>query len=217
LVNATENRVRLAVLALAAAVLITAAWLRGAEYDEQYTLFLTAGTARPAWPDGVFTAGDVAAFQAGQASFAGIAADLRVTDVHPPLYFWITWLWRSVFGPSLFAARMLSVVCGVAIIGLVGMIARRCLVQPWAAMLVTLGCYGFVYTGTIARGFALAEVLALAGVTLLLSRRPVLAGICLGAACCANYLALFVAVAAVVVTGGWIAIMTAAPFLALDL
>ena len=32
---------------LAVTVLTAVAWNRGAEYDEQYTLFLTAGTARP--------------------------------------------------------------------------------------------------------------------------------------------------------------------------
>ena len=36
-----------------ALVLTTAAWLRGAEYDEQYTLFLTSGVARPDWPSSV--------------------------------------------------------------------------------------------------------------------------------------------------------------------
>ncbi len=70
-------------------------------------------------------------------------------------------------------------------------------------MLVTLGCYGFVYTNAIARGFAPAEMLTLAGVTLLLGRRPVLAGAMLGAACGCNYLAVFVAAAAVVSARAW--------------
>ena len=55
---ATPGRI-LAVLLLGLAVLLTAAWLRGAEYDEQYTLFLTAGMARPTWPDDVFPAGAI--------------------------------------------------------------------------------------------------------------------------------------------------------------
>ena len=59
------------VLLLAAVVLVAAAWLRGAEYDEQYTLFLTGGTARPVWPSGVFTARDVPALQDGHASLGG--------------------------------------------------------------------------------------------------------------------------------------------------
>ena len=72
-------------------------------------------------------------------------------------------------------------------------------------MLLTLGCYGFVYTNTIARGFAPAQMLTLCGVSLLLGRRPLLAGVCLGAACCCNYLAVFVGVAVVLAGGGWLA------------
>jgi hypothetical protein len=204
------------VLLLAAVVLTAAVWLRGAEYDEQYTLFLTAGTPRPDWPDTVFPAGVVAKMQSGHASLAGIVRDLRRTDVHPPLYFWAVSLWREVFGPSLFAARMLSVLCGLVSLSLVATIARRCAIPPVTPMLLTLGCYGFIYTNAIARGFAPAQMLTLGGVALLLGRRPLLAGACLGAACCCNYLAVFVATAAVIATGAWIAVMPAIPFLALD-
>lgn len=203
-------------MALAALVLTGAAWLRGAEYDEQYTLFLTAGTPRPDWPQTVFPAGMVAAAQTGHASLAEIARDLRVTDVHPPLYFWAVAAWRAVFGPSLFAVRMLSVLFGLVSLGLTGRIARRCGLRPVAAMLLTLGCYGFVYTNAIARGFAPAETLTLGGATLLLGRRPLLAGLCLGAACCCNYLAVFVAAAVIVVAGAWLAVPAAVPFLTVD-
>jgi hypothetical protein len=216
LVNAREFRAWCAVLVLAASVLTAAAWLRGAEYDEQYTLFLTAGTPRPDWPETVFPAGMVAAVQSGHAGLVGIARDLRVTDVHPPLYFWAVGLWRVVFGPGLFAARMLSVVCGVVSLGLVGVIARRCAIAPVLPMLLTLGCYGFVYTNAIARGFAPAEMLTLGGVALLLGRRQLLAGVCFGAACCCNYLAVFVSGAVIVVAGAWISALSAVPFLALD-
>jgi hypothetical protein len=204
------------VLLLGAFVLTAAAWLRGAEYDEQYTLFLTAGTARPVWPEVAFPAGAVAGVQAGHATLGGIVRDLRATDVHPPLYFWAACLWREVFGPSLFAARMLSVMCGLASLGLLGVIAHRCAIAPVVSMLLALGCYGFVYTNAIARGFAPAQTLILGGVVLLLGRRPLLAGACFGAACCCNYLAVFVAAAAIVAAGAWIAIPAAAPFLALD-
>jgi hypothetical protein len=217
LVNAAEFRSsRSAVLLLAALLLTAAAVLRGAEYDEQYTLFLTAGTPRPDWPEVVFPAGAVAAMQSGHATLAGIARDLRATDVHPPLYFWAVSLWRAVFGPALLAARMLSVACGVASLGLVGVIARRSLIPPVLAMLLCLGCYSFVYTNAIARGFAPAQLLTLCGVALLLGRRPILAGISLGAACCCNYLAAFVAAAAIIATGAWVAVPAAVPFLALD-
>jgi Dolichyl-phosphate-mannose-protein mannosyltransferase len=216
LVNATHFRSRCAVLLLATLVLTAAAWLRSGEYDEQYTLFLTAGTPRPDWPATAFPAGMVATLQSGHATLAGIARDLRATDVHPPLYFWAAALWRRLFGPSLFALRLLSVLCGVVSIALIGSIARRCAIRPQTAMLLGLGCYAFVYTNAIARGFAPAQMLTLFGVNLLLGRRPLLAGACLGAACCCNYLAVFVATAVIATTGAWLAIPAALPFLALD-
>jgi hypothetical protein len=201
---------------LAALVLTACAWLRGAEYDEQYTLFLTAGTPRPDWPKTVFPAGMVAAVQTGHASLAGIARDLRSTDVHPPVYFWAVSLWREAFGPGLLTARLLSALCGLASLALIGVIGRHCGVSPSTPMLLTLGSYGFVYTNAIARGFAPAQTLTLCGVVLLLGRRRWLAGACLGAACCCNYLAVFVAAAVIIAAGAWCAALAAIPFLALD-
>ena len=84
------------------------------------------------------------------------------------------------------------------------------------AMLLTLGCYGFVYTNAIARGFAMAEMLTLCGVVLLLGGRHVLAGACLGAALCCNYLAVFVGGAVLLVADAWVAILAVIPFLGLD-
>ena len=161
-------------LALAAVVMIAAAALRGAEYDEQYSMFLTAGTPRPDWPETAFAAGAVTALQMGHATASGIALDLRATDVHPPLYFWMLNFWREAFGPTLLAARTLSVLYGVISLGLIGNISRRCGIEPNPAMLLTLGCYGFVYTNAIVRGFAPASLLTLSGVALLLGRRPLL-------------------------------------------
>ena len=203
-------------LLLGAAILTAGAWLRGAEYDEQYTLLLTAGVPRPIWPDTAFPADMVATVQSGHATMAGIVRDLRATDVHPPLYFWAVSWWREVFGSGLFAARMLSVGCGVVSLGLVGLIARRCSIAPVVPMLMTLGSYGFAYTNVVARDFAPAQMLTLGGVALLLGRRPLLAGLSLGAACCCNYLAVFVAAAVIVAAGAWPAVLAAAAFLALD-
>jgi hypothetical protein len=201
---------------LGAAVLVAAAWLRGAEYDEQYTLFLTAGTARPVWPDGVFLAGDVSSVQSGHATFASIAMDLRATDVHPPLYVWAVALWRDAFGPGLFAARLFSVLCGLVSLALTGAIAGRCGINRSAAMLLALGCYGFAYTNAIARGFAPAETFTLAGAALLLARRHGWAGAAFGAACGCNYLAVFVGCAACGTARAWRALPAALPFLAMD-
>ena len=154
----------LATLLAAAVVLTAAAWLRGAEYDEQYTLFLTGAVARPIWPDHAFPAGEVRAMQAGHAGFGAIARDLRASDVHPPLYFWTVAAWRRLVGDGLFAARLFSVLCGVGALGLVAVIARRVGASAVMALLLTLGCYGFVYINVVARGFALAQLLLLAGV-----------------------------------------------------
>jgi len=221
LVNATKvTSGWCAVMLLAALVLTSAACLRGAEYDEQYTLFLTAGTPRPAWPRTVFAAGMVRPIQAGQASLASIAADLRATDVHPPFYFWAVSLWRAGVGPGLFQARLFSVLCGLVSLAAVGVIARRSGIRPLPSMLLTLGSYGFVYTNVIARGFAPAQALILCGVAILTGTRRwpsrLAAGVLLGAACCCNYLAVFGAVAVGALAGGWLTLPAVAPFLALD-
>jgi hypothetical protein len=161
-----------AVWLLGVAVLCAAAWCRGAEYDEQYTLFLTAGVPRPAWPQGVFAAGLVRQMQAGHASLAQVARDLRRTDVHPPLYFWAAELWRRRVGPGLFGVRLLSVGCSLGALALVGVLARQAGVPPALAMLLALGSYGFVYTGCVARGFALAQALNLGGLVCTLAVVP---------------------------------------------
>jgi uncharacterized membrane protein len=187
---------------LIAGLLLTAvAWLRGAEYDEQYTLFLTGSVTRPAWPSGVITAGEIRALQAPQASIATIAHNLRATDVHPPLYFWTVAAWRRLAGNSLFEARLASVLFGIITLSLVATIARSAGIPATPAVLLTVGCYGFAYTGAIARGFAMAQMLSLAGVALLINARPrpwfsLAAGVLLGAATFANDLAAFVACAA---------------------
>ena len=157
-----------AALLVGVGVLLATAALRGAEYDEGYTLLLTAGTPRPAWPGGVFTAGEARTVFAGHAGLGDIARALRTTDVHPPLYFWTVAAWRWVAGPGLFEVRLLSVLFGVLALALVGAIARLARVPPGGAIVLTVGCYGFAYTGAIARDVVLAQALSLAGVWLAL-------------------------------------------------
>jgi hypothetical protein len=183
-------------------VLSAAAALRSFEYDEGYSIFVTAGVPRPAWPTTPFIAGSARGAYAVHASLPQIARELRRTDVHPPLYFWNLALWRSIAGEGPFAARMLSVLFAVGALAAVAGIAELAGVPPAAAMLFTLGCYGFAYTGVIARGFALAQVLSLCGVLLALvavresrARTALVAGLALGAASFANYLAVFVGAA----------------------
>jgi Dolichyl-phosphate-mannose-protein mannosyltransferase len=198
LVNASLNRPAIRwIFLLCAVVLCLAAWSRSAEYDEQYTLFLTAGVPRPDWPSTVFPAGLARALQSGDSGLGRIARDLRVTDVHPPLYFWLESLWRMAVGDSLLAARLLSVLLGLGALAFIGVIARQVRLSAARAMLLTLGCYGFTYTSVVARGFALAQLLVLAGVACLFSGRrgawSALAGALFGAATLTNYLAVFAA------------------------
>jgi hypothetical protein len=187
-----------AVWLLGVVVMTAAAWSRSAEYDEQYTLFLTAGTPRPAWPDTAFPAGLAPMIQSQQTDLGTIARDLRRTDVHPPVYFWAVALWRRMAGDGLFAARLLSVGFSLAALALVGVVAWQVSISPALAMLLTLGCYGFVYTGSVTRGFALAQMLNIGGVACVLAARGrrgygLAAGSVFGAAAAANYLAVFVA------------------------
>ena len=158
----------LSTLLVAALLLVAVAWLRSAEYDEQYTLFLTGGVARPIWGSHVITAGDVRALQSGRAGFSAIARDLRATDVHPPLYFWTIAEWRGLVGNSLFAARLASVLFSVVTLGLLAAIARAVGISPVEAMLLTVGCYGFAYTGATGRAFAMAQMLSVGGVAVLM-------------------------------------------------
>jgi 4-amino-4-deoxy-L-arabinose transferase-like glycosyltransferase len=189
-------------LAVAVAILTAAAALRSFEYDEAYSIFVTSGVPRPAWPTTPFLAGTQRGPYRGHASLLQIAWELRQTDVHPPLYFWSLALWHSIAGSSLFAARMLSVLFAFGALAAVARIAELAGVPPVTAMLFTFGCYGFAYTGATARGFALAQMLTLCGVLLALIaargfrvRAAVVAGLALGAASFANYLAVFVAAA----------------------
>jgi hypothetical protein len=207
MVNPTaEFRRCCGILLLAAVVLTVATWSRSAEYDEQYTLFLTAGMPRPVWPETAFAAGAVQSMQGGQASLATIAVELRRTDVHPPLYFWSIRIWRDVAGSSLLAARLLSAGFSLATMAVIGLIARQAGVPSALAMTLTLSCYGFVYTGCIARGFALALLLIVGGVACALAIRgrrwvAMSAGALFGAATAANYLAVFVPVGLALAVG----------------
>jgi hypothetical protein len=192
---------------LALLVLVGSAWSRGTEYDEDYSVFIASGVPRPVWPAGVFTPGEVRHFYSGHSTPAGIASDLRRTDVHPPLYFWSVAGWRSIFGTGLFQTRLLSVLFSLIALAGVATLARLTGVPPVASMLLTLGCYGFTYTGSIARGFALAQLCMIWGtvLTVLAARRASLvpaaggastlialvAGVLLGLASFSNYLAAF--------------------------
>lgn len=194
-----------ATLLVAFLILSSAAWLRPPEYDEAYSLFLTAGDARPAWPAGIFRPEDVRSFYKGSSSLPKIARDLRAYDVHPPLYFWLLEYWRRLVGPGWFAARMLSVLLSIAGLAALAWVATLSEVPVATTLLITVLSYGFAYTGIVARGFALAQALNILGVALILlaTRKRVrartlggAAGLAFGAAAYSNYLAVFTCLAA---------------------
>lgn len=189
-------------LILAALVLIAIAWMRGGEYDEFYSVFLIAGHPRPDWPHHPETVAALRAFYHGHAAFGAIAHALRTGDVHPPLYFWLLALWRDGLGIGLFRLRLLSIVFTLAALAVLIRLARTIGAPPLATALITLLCYGFAYTGIVARDFALAQLLSLIGMLALIEAdrraRPLpalLGGIALGAACFSNYLASFTTIA----------------------
>jgi len=192
-----------ATLLLAALILTAIAYLRPAEYDEAYSIFLTAGDPRPAWPATPFRPEDVRHLYTGQPSFAAIAQNLRIGDVHPPLYFWILNLWRQLFGPSWFAARLLSALFAIATLTTLSQAAKLAGVPVIPTILITLLAYAFPYTSSVARGFALAQWLNTAGLTLTLAalkaddrRLMTASGLAFSAATFANYLAIFTPLAA---------------------
>jgi hypothetical protein len=194
-----------AALAVALLVLTLAARLRPPEYDEAYSIFLTAGDARPAWPQGIFHPGDVRKFYRGAPGPIQIARDLRSGDVHPPLYFWTLEYWRRLAGPGWFAARMLSVIFSMAALAALAWLSSLAKIPVPATLLVASLSYGFVYTGIVGRGFALAQFLNILGMALTLkgdeTRKWALAfagGLAFGAAGFTNYLAIFIGLATVI-------------------
>jgi hypothetical protein len=188
---------------LACTLLTAIAYLRPPEYDEAYSIFLTAGDPRPLWPTGIFTPAQVQPLFSGTSSLAQIAHKLRVGDVHPPLFFWALEYWRRLTGPSWFTARLLSVAFATASLAVLGYIARGTKIPVIPTILICLLSYGFAYTSTVARGFALAQLLNLLGLALTVKTRhgrarpghPRLtsftAGLAFSAASFTNYLAIF--------------------------
>ena len=147
------------VLLLALLVLAGAAALRSTEHDEIYSIFVTGGIARPDWPRAVFTPDEVAEPFLVRTGPAETARLLRVTDVHPPLYFWTLGFWRSLAGDSLLGLRALSVLLSLGTVLAWMAAAWRSGLPPLAVGLSATLAYGFAYTGHIARGFALAHLL----------------------------------------------------------
>ena len=200
--DATPRWAILLALAVALLALGGGAALRSTEYDETYTRLVTSPVPRPAWPAAPFTPEQVAPLLAAIAPPAAIAQNLRSTDVHPPLYFWLAGAWRAVGGTSVEALRALSVILALGAVAAF-MAAGHLAGLPAAAVgLGTALAYGFAYTGGVARGFALAHLLlglAVLGIVLAWRRQragaAAWAGLAAGGASFANYLAAFPAAA----------------------
>ncbi len=183
--------------------------LRSTEYDETYTRLVTSPVPRPVWPDAPFTPDQVAPVLTATAGPAAIARNLRETDVHPPLYFWLAGAWRWMGFTSVEALRLLSVVLALGAVAAFMAAAAAAGLPAVAAGLATALAYGFAYTGGVARGFALAHLLLGLAAWIVIrawQRRhaglAALGGLAAGGASFANYLAAFPAAAML----GWLLI-----------
>jgi hypothetical protein len=223
----------LAVLLVAALAIGGGAAFRSTEYDETYTRLVTSPVPRPDWPATVFTPRDAAPVLLATAGPAAIAENLRRSDVHPPLYFWLAGALREAGGTSIGALRALSVACALGAVAAFMAAGAAAGLPPLAIGLGTALAYGFAYTGGVARGFALAHLLlglAALGMVLAWRRRgaglAAAGGLAAGLASFANYLAAFpgsalVAWLAIAPGIGWrrrlvLAASAALPFLAMQ-
>jgi hypothetical protein len=202
--DATPRRALLLVLVVALVTLGGGAALRSTEYDETYTRLVTSPVPRPDWPAAPFTPNQAAPLLEAVVGPGQIAENLRITDVHPPLYFWLAGAWRAGGGTSVEALRALSVLLALGAVAAFMAAARVAGLPPVAVGLATALAYGFAYTGGVARGFALAHLLlGLAALGMVLAWRrqraggAVLGGLSAGGASFANYLAAFPAAALV--------------------
>jgi hypothetical protein len=183
--------------------------LRSTEYDETYTRLVTSPVPRPAWPSAPFTPAEALPVLEATVGPAETARNLRDTDVHPPLYFWLAGALREAGGTSVEALRALSVILSVGAVAAF-MAAARAAGLPVALVgLMTALAYGFGYTGGVARGFALSHLLVgLATLAAVLAWRrgsagfAAAAGLAAGLASFSNYLAAFPAAAVI----GWLLI-----------
>jgi hypothetical protein len=206
---APPRRLVLLVLLVALAAVGAGAALRSTEYDETYTRLVTSPVPRPAWPETPFTPAAAAPVLDATADPGTIARNLRETDVHPPLYFWVAGLWRQAGLTSVEALRALSVAMALGAVAAFMAAAGAAGLPPLATGLGTALAYGFAYTGGVARGFALAHLLlGLGTLAVVMAWRrqragyAALGGLAAGGASFANYLAAFPAAAIL----GWFVI-----------
>jgi hypothetical protein len=152
---------------LVAAFLLLNVALRSAELDEGYSLALLAGLPVVDWPDFPFQRDEVAAWF-GRAPMASIAHNLRLHDVHPPLWFYAAAVWRGIVGSGLVEARLLSVVLTLVNFALLIGLARQCKAPVILSCAIAFSSYAILYTGSTLRMYPLALMFMLSGTWLLL-------------------------------------------------
>ena len=126
-------------------------------YDETITLLETAGNAYATWPNEPTLAVDAKNEFIGTPSLMKIATDLRKTDIHPPLYYWLLSGWRQMFGVSLEAARFFSLLCSVgSVFALYLLLHHGKVKHPLIISSIYAISTGAVFAGHETRAYALA-------------------------------------------------------------
>jgi uncharacterized membrane protein len=96
-------------------------------------------------------------------SIKDVSKGLLYTDTHPPLYFWIMYVWMKVFGDNASAIRFFSVLMGLAAIFLayrVGTYLFNTKVAFFCALFMSISTFAVRYSQE-ARSYALIMVLGL--------------------------------------------------------
>jgi len=139
------------------AVRLPGVYNRAIWYDEAITLLETAGNPIPHWSESVTPARTQKQFLVGSPTFAEIAAGLRDTDVHPPVYYGLLSFWRRFAGASLETARLFSVFWSIATVIVLYVLLRAAGFQrPLAPSLVYSLSSGAVHYAHEARNYSLA-------------------------------------------------------------
>ena len=143
--------------------------------DEFFTLFQSSGhgTDIKVFLDGISRKQAPSLLKAGEfktflrfdhhKSIKDVNNSLFNTDTHPPLYFWITYFWRKLFGDSVLALRFFSVLMGTLSIYLAYRVAWYLFDEDAAkfcALFVAISAFSVRYSQE-ARAYSLVMALGL--------------------------------------------------------
>ncbi len=141
-------------------------------FDEAYTLHTLAGLKPVAIPVGLVEASALKPYVTGIDSPVGVVTQLINHDVHPPFYFLLANAWAALFGNTIEAVRMLSVVFALAAVYGFWRLVEAHGVRPALPYALVFGLsFGLVTSAHEARYGALVILLALAALWLS-ARRP---------------------------------------------